>query len=137
MKRAAIFMVFLLAMPCFARPKAKSDGSLPPVVSHGERLSRYGCDIMLLPNGPHATIRWALTVWAEYGSHNKRYWETFLGKYNNSPGVRVIESLGEPAWKGGPAGPVVVSFGAPGANKACSDWGDKVRAEILPKKNRR
>lgn len=133
MKKAAIFMAVVLAVPCFARPKPKPENPLPPVRSHGEKIARYGCDIMLLPSAPRATSRWALTVWAEYGSHNRRYWETFLGKYTNTAGERVIESLGQPAWKDGPVGPIVVSFGSPGANKACADWGDRVRSEIMPK----
>ena len=137
MKKAAVFLAVVLAAPCFAGPKLNHEGSLPPMESHGEKISRYGCDIMLLPNAPRSSPDWALTVWAEYGSHNKRYWETFLGKYNNTPGERVIESLGEPAWKGGPVGPIVVSFGSPGANKACADWGDRVRSEIMPKANKR
>jgi hypothetical protein len=137
MKKAALFMAVLLAVPCFAKPKSRQKGTLPPIVSHGEKISRYGCDIMLLPNSHRSTTRWALTVWAEYGNHEKRYWETFLGRYGNKPGVRVIESLGEPAWKGGPVGPIVVSFGTPGANKACADWGDRVRAELMPKRHGR
>lgn len=137
MKKASFFLAVVLAIPCLAGSKPKREAPLPPLASHGERISRYGCDIMLLPNAPRASDRWALTVWAEYGSHDRRYWETFLGKYKNSPGERVIESLGQPAWKGGPVGPVVVSFGTPGANKACADWSERVRSEILPKRNKR
>jgi hypothetical protein len=136
MNKATVFMAVVLAIPCLAGPKTKQKASLPPVESHGEKISKYGCDIMLLPGAPHADAHWALTVWAEYGNHDKRYWETFLGKYNNSPGERVIESLGQPAWKGGPVGPVVVSFGSPGANKACAEWGDRVRSRIMPKRSK-
>lgn len=136
MKIAAVFAFLVLASPCFAAPSAKQQGPLPPIESHGQRISRYGCDIMLLPNGPRAASRWALTVWAEYGRHEKRYWETFLGRYGNSPGMRVIESLGEPAWKNGPVGPVVVSFGSPGANRACAEWSKKVRSKIVMKTDR-
>lgn len=137
MKIATVFLVVALASPCLAVPKTKQQNSLPPIESHGERISRYGCDIMLLPNAPRATSHWALTVWAEYGVHERRYWETFLGRYGNSPGVRVIESLGEPAWKNGPVGPVVVSFGATGANQACAEWSGKVRSKIMVKPDRR
>lgn len=137
MNKAALLLAVTLAIPCFARPKPRKEDPLPPVESHGQRISRFGCDIMLLPSAPRANTHWALTVWAEYGNHYRRYWETFLGKYNNSPGVRVIESLGEPLWKDGPVGPVVVSFGTPGANKACAEWSDRVRSEIMPKRSRR
>lgn len=133
MKIATVFMVFVLASPCLAAPNSKQHNPLPPTESHGEKISRYGCDIMLLPEAPRATSHWALTVWAEYGVHERRYWETFLGRYGNRPGVRVIESLGEPAWKNGPVGPIVVSFGSTGANQACSEWSKEVRSKIMVK----
>ncbi len=71
MKKAAVFMAVVLVVPCFARPKPRQESPLPPVESHGEKISKYGCDIMLLAGAPRATSRWALTVWAEYGSHNR------------------------------------------------------------------
>jgi hypothetical protein len=137
MKKETLVLAVVLALPCFARPRPRQAEPLPPIESHGQRIKRYGCDIMLLSGAPRTPVRWALTVWAEYGDHYRRYWETFLGKYNNAPGVRVIESVGEPLWKGGPVGPVVTSFGIPGANEACVEWSDRVRSEIMPKRNGR
>lgn len=136
-KKAALLLALALALPCFALPRHRQAEPLPPVESHGQRISRYGCDIMLLSSAPHAGARWALTVWAEYGNHYRRYWETFMGKYENAPGVRVIESAGKPLWKNGPVGPVVTSFGTPGANEACAEWSARVRTAIMPKRNGR
>jgi hypothetical protein len=121
--RIALALI-VVAGSCFASPK-KLDKFLPPVESHGAKISGYGCDRQHVADGASAkdTSYWILILWAQYGDQHKRYWQKSYDSFQ-IPVKYSMNSSGESAGSGGAIGAYgTKSYDFTSMDKACADWG--------------
>jgi hypothetical protein len=119
--------LFLFTVSCVAAQQdSKTDKLLPPAESHGKTISAYGCDKIYISDNKSTSnyiSYWTLSVWAEYGSERKKYWQKTYGNFE-VPFKNSFHTDAESARSGGAVGAYgAATYDFTPMNKACAEWG--------------
>jgi hypothetical protein len=120
MKTRIAFALFVLSIVVAGAQEKKLAAKLvPPLESHGQPITNYGCTRDYVQDTVHGSSTWMLTVWAEYGKDGKKYWSKIYGTYD-IPHKNAEHNDGSTSHMSVIYGKYTFDFTV--LNKACAEW---------------